>query len=175
MFGLDAATFDPERLREAFAEALQSAASNVHPNGNRTRGEFTGANDETSDEEQTHGKRDTADFRPAADIYDAADAYIVHFALPGAKKEDISLNWDAEKSELHVAGVIAREGDEEVIKTLALNERDVGVFERRVKLGREGIEAEGISAKMENGLLVVRVPKKAADEEWTEVMKVDIE
>lgn len=116
------------------------------------------------------------DFVPAADIFDTPDAYVVHISLPGAKKEDVGVNWDADKSELNVAGVIYRPGNEEFLKTLALDERRVGVFERKVKLGSKAhpanVDSEAIGAKMEHGVLMVTIPK---NEEFVEVKKVDIE
>lgn len=116
------------------------------------------------------------DFTPPADIFDTPDAYVVHISLPGAKKEDVGVNWDADKSELNVAGVIYRPGDEEFLKTLALDERKVGVFDRKVKLGSKAnpanVDADGIGAKMEDGVLLVTIPKT---EEFVEVKKVDIE
>ncbi|KAL6718516.1 hypothetical protein ACLMJK_004608 [Lecanora helva] len=122
-------------------------------------------------------------FTPATDIFDKSDAYVIHFSLPGAKKEDVGVNWDADRSELNVAGVVYRPGvDEEAMKTLALGERQVGVFERKVKLpgvGEKGekveVDAEGIGAKMEDGVLVVTIPKVRVEEEFVEVRKVDIE
>ena len=116
------------------------------------------------------------DFTPPADIFDTPSAYIVHVSLPGAKKEDVGVNWDADKSELNVAGVIYRPGDEEFLKTLALDERKVGVFERKVKLGSKAdpanVDSDEIGAKMEDGVLVVTIPKT---EEFVDVRKVDIE
>lgn len=116
------------------------------------------------------------DFTPPADIFDTPDAYVVHVSLPGAKKEDVGVNWDADKSELNIAGVIYRPGDEEFLKTLALDERKVGVFDRKVKLGSKAnpanVDADGIAAKMEDGVLLVTIPKT---EEFVDVKKVDIE
>ena len=116
------------------------------------------------------------DFTPPADIFDTPDAYVVHLSLPGAKKEDVGVNWDADKSELNVAGVIYRPGDEEFLKTLALDERKVGVFDRKVKLGSKenpaNVDADGIGAKMEDGVLLITIPKT---EEFVDVKKVDIE
>lgn len=116
------------------------------------------------------------DFTPPADIFDTPDAYVVHVSLPGAKKEDVGVNWDADKSELNVAGVIYRPGDEEFLKTLALDERNVGAFERKVKLGSKAnpanVDSDGIGAKMEDGVLLVTIPKT---EEFVDVKKVDIE
>ena len=117
------------------------------------------------------------DFTPPADIFDTEDAYIIHISLPGAKKEDVGVNWDADKSELNIAGVIYRPGDEEFLKTLALDERKVGVFERKIRLGSKvtpaQVDAEGISARMEEGVLMVTIPK--LESEFVEVKKVDIE
>ena len=91
----------------------------------------------------------------------------------------MGVNWDADKSELSVAGVVYRPGDEEFLKTLAMDERgkQVGVFERKIRLGSRthpaNVEEEGMGAKMEDGVLVVRVPKR--DSGYVEVKKVDIE
>ncbi|KAL8804645.1 MAG: hypothetical protein Q9182_002453 [Xanthomendoza sp. 2 TL-2023] len=118
------------------------------------------------------------DFSPPADIFDTDDAYIIHLSLPGAKKEDVGVAWDAEKSELAIAGVIYRPGgDEEFLKTLVMEERQVGVFERKIRLGSRAspavVEEEGMGARMEDGVLIVRVPKRDAG--YVEVRKVDIE
>jgi HSP20 family protein len=117
------------------------------------------------------------DFTPDADIFDTPSSFIVHVSLPGAKKEDVGVNWDAEKSELSIAGVIYRPGDEEFLKTLAMDERKVGPFERKIRLGTRAnpaqIDAEGITAKLEDGILRVDVPK--LEQDFVDVKKVDIE
>jgi len=117
------------------------------------------------------------DFTPPADIFDTESAYIIHLSLPGARKEDVGVNWDADKSELNVAGVIYRPGDEEFLKTLALDERKVGVFERKVRIGSKTdpaqVDADAVSAKMEDGILMVTIPK--VDGDIVEIRKVDIE
>ncbi|QIW96349.1 hypothetical protein AMS68_001867 [Peltaster fructicola] len=117
------------------------------------------------------------DFKPEADVFDTAEAFVVHVALPGAKKEDVGVNWDAEKSELSIAGVIYRPGDEEFLKTLALDERRIGAFDKRIRLGSRAspaqIDADGITAKLEDGVLLISVPK--LDSGYVEIKKVDIE
>lgn len=117
------------------------------------------------------------DYTPPVDVFDTEDAYVLHFSIPGAKKEDVGVNWDADKSELSVAGVIYRPGDEEFLKSLAMNEREVGAFERKVRLGSRAspalVEVDDISAKMEDGVLIVTVPK--TDREYVDVKKVEIE
>jgi HSP20 family protein len=120
---------------------------------------------------------DNEDHTPDADVFDTETAFVVHISLPGAKKEDVGVNWDAEKSELSIAGVIYRPGDEEFLKTLAMNERKVGPFDRKIRLGTRAtpahIDVDGITAKLEDGILRVEVPK--LDAGYVEIKKVDIE
>lgn len=115
-------------------------------------------------------------FTPPVDVFATESAYILHIALPGAKKEDVGVNFDSDKGVLNVAGVVYRHGDEEFLKTLTQGERKVGVFDRSVKLPPAGeedeVDGDAITAKLEDGILMVTVPK--VEKEWTEVKKVDI-
>lgn len=116
-------------------------------------------------------------FIPPVDVFSTEKAYVLHAALPGAKKENVGVNWDGDKGLLTLAGVVYRPGDEEFLKSLARSERKVGVFERAVKLPpgnneEEEIDGDAIAAKLEDGVLVITVPK--VEKEWTEVKKVDI-
>jgi len=131
--------------------------------------ELFGQNGENSGEQD--------DWKPEADVFDTESSFVVHISLPGAHKEDVGVTWDAEKSELTVSGVVHRPGDEAFLKSLALDERKVGAFERKVRLGTRAVPAhvdvEGITAKLDNGILIVDVPK--LNGEFVEVKKVDIE
>ncbi|KAJ0121692.1 hsp20-like protein [Diaporthe amygdali] len=151
-----------QRMRE-FLERAQGA----NDNNNRTRG----AGEEADD----------SSFTPPVDLFEQPDRWVLHFAVPGARKEDVGVNWDADRSVLSVSGVVHRPGDEDFIKGLINGERSVGLFSRDVGLppagqdrgdSKEEVNAEGIVAKMEDGILVVTVPK--VERGWTEVRKVDI-
>ncbi|OTA24933.1 hypothetical protein BTJ68_12306 [Hortaea werneckii EXF-2000] len=121
-------------------------------------------------------EKEDEDLKPEADVFDTPEAFVVHVSLPGAKKEDIGVNWDQEKSELSIGGVIYRPGGEELLQTLALDERKVGAFERKLRLGSRAnpaqVDVDGISAKLEDGILRVEVPKM--DSGYVEIKKVDI-
>jgi len=149
-------------IAQAFQTYAQQSARGAEGQGWGT----TGAADE-----------DENTFTPPLDIFSTPSAYILHVAIPGAKKEDVGVNWDAEKSELNIAGVVYRQGDEDFLKSLSKGERKVGVFERTVKLPfgdeKEEVDGDGISAKLEDGVLVVTVMK--VEKEWTDVKRVDIE
>ena len=123
-------------------------------------------------------------FAPPVDVFRTDGGWVLHLAVPGAKKEDLGVHWDAEKSTLFVSGVVHRPGDEAFLQGLVSGERKVGLFKREVKLPPVGAQAEqrgerdeiddtGITAKLEDGVLVVSVP--VVEREWTEVRKVDIE
>jgi len=99
-------------------------------------------------------------------MFDAPEAYIIHLSLPGAKKEDVGVDWDGENSVLRVAGVVHRPGaDEQLLSQLVVDgrKRETGVFEKAIRLGTKNepasIDVAGITAKMTDGVLVVKVPK----------------
>ncbi|OAA33161.1 HSP20-like chaperone [Moelleriella libera RCEF 2490] len=120
-------------------------------------------------------------FRPPTDIFNTENAFVVHMALPGAKKEHIGVNWRSDDGTLIVSGVVHYPGDEAFIQGLVSGERKVGMFERHVVLpppgvagsDKEDVDGSGITAKMEDGVLIITVPK--VEKEWTEIRKVDIE
>lgn len=124
------------------------------------------------------GRDATDTFSPPLDLFNTPSAYILHLALPGAKKSDIGVDWNPDAGELSVAGVVHRPGDEDFLSTLVEGERRVGVFERKIALPPRGadkdeVDGDAITAKMEDGVLIVTVPK--VEKEWTEIRKVDIE
>ena len=142
-------------LREQFAPNLNPQAANENSRSSNT-------------------DNDIDIFSPPLDLFSTPASYVLHLAIPGAKKEDVGVNWDPETSSLNIAGVIHRSGDEAFLKTLqGKGERKVGMFERKVELKGEEVDGEGIGAKLEDGVLVVTVPK--VEKGWTEIRKVDIE
>ena len=107
-----------------------------------------------------------ADFEPRADVFDTYDSYIIHLSLPGAKKEDVGVDWDGDNSVLRVAGVVHRPGaDEQLLSQLVVDgrKRETGVFEKAIRLGTKNepasIDIPGITAKMTDGVLLIKVPK----------------
>ncbi|KAI5808609.1 HSP20-like chaperone [Peziza echinospora] len=110
-----------------------------------------------------HKPQDENEFSPSVDVFDTQEAFVLHAALPGAKKEDIAVDFDPESNEIHIFGIIYREGDEKMIQSLVIKGRQVGIFKRKYRLGSQkrpaSIDASHITAKLENGILVVVVPK----------------
>lgn len=95
----------------------------------------------------------TGGFAPLADLEETDDAYLVEVELPGVKRDDVSVELSGrrlvvsgERKERERAGVLRR------------RTRAVGQFRHEVLLPGE-VDAEGVSASLEEGVLTVRVPK----------------
>jgi len=105
--------------------------------------------------EQTFGGMldEPAGWVPAVDIEELEDAYVVEAEVPGVKREDVNI--EVSGNELTISGEIKVREREGIIRRRT---RRVGQFEFRVLLPNE-VNAEGIDAKLNDGVLTVRIPK----------------
>lgn len=95
------------------------------------------------------------DFVPRANILENDKEFEIQLELAGFNKEDVKLN--IEKDLLSISG--SRKSDEKNENTnVHLRQIVEGSFERSFYLP-EDIAEDKISAKLENGVLVVRIPK----------------
>ena len=86
---------------------------------------------------------------PAVDIFENKEELLIVADLPGVAKEDLSIQFD--KGHLVLAGRLREFGPEEE------------PFDyRRTFVIPQGIDAEKISANLQNGVLRVTLPKPAA-------------
>ncbi len=93
------------------------------------------------------------------DVKEDADAYQVHAELPGIRKEDIHVHIDGP-----VVSISAERKQEKEIKDgerVLRTERYFGKVSRSFQLGQEVDEGQS-SAKFNDGVLELRLPKKAA-------------
>lgn len=95
-------------------------------------------------------------WKPATDAYETQEKYVVQMELPGLSKEEVGV--ELRDGELLIYGHRGsnREGGRFSHQVL---ERSYGPFARRFRLP-QGTDPEGIRARLENGLLVVLVPKR---------------
>ena len=91
-------------------------------------------------------------FTPASDIYETDSTYDVNLALAGFKKKDITLK--IEDNSLIISG--ERKKDES--KKYNLRQSAYGKF-RKVYTLPEDINSDKITAKMEDGILHIEIPK----------------
>lgn len=110
-------------------------------------------------------------FVPHVDIFDMPVRYMVHVSLPGAKKQNIQVDYMPAISVLHISGTVNRppEVQQEQMDGLVVDgrEREIGPFEKEIHLGTRlnpaDIAVDDISSKLEDGVLIVFLPKKAVD------------
>ena len=98
----------------------------------------------------------TSQWRPAVDVKEEDTRYVIHADLPGVDPKDIDITM--EDGVLTVKGQRQSETrDEQVGHTRV--ERVAGSFYRRFNLP-DTANSEGISARGENGVLEVVIPKQ---------------
>ena len=98
------------------------------------------------------------------DVQDNNKEYIIEAELPGVKKEEISLDINEEK--LTIA-VNHEENVEEEKKNYVHKERKTSSMSRKIYLADS--MSEGITAKLDNGVLKIIVPKQEKLENNTRI------
>jgi len=99
--------------------------------------------------------RENGCWQPVTDAYETPEKYVIQMELAGLTKDEVDI--EVRGSELAISGqkLSTREGRRFSHQVL---ERFFGPFCRRFRLPR-GADPDGIRASMENGLLVINVPK----------------
>ena len=92
------------------------------------------------------------------DVKESEKSYTVHAELPGVKKEDVQVT--IEGNTLAVSAEMKKASQEQEGDKLLRRERYYGKLYRGISLGQEVDEANA-SARFENGVLELVLPKKA--------------
>ncbi|MCU1498166.1 MAG: heat shock protein Hsp20 [Acidimicrobiales bacterium] len=95
-------------------------------------------------------------FVPLADVEETEDAYLVELELPGVDKKDIDISLSGRR--LTVTG---ERKEKERVGVLRRRTRSVGQFNYEIVLP-EAVEGDDISASLNDGVLVLRIPKATA-------------
>jgi HSP20 family protein len=90
---------------------------------------------------------------PPVDIEETDDAYVIEAELPGIKEKDVDIEHVG--NEISVTGEIKERERKGVVRRQM---RRTGRFEYRVRLP-EPVDSDRIDAKLEGGVLELRVPK----------------
>jgi len=113
--------------------------------------------DELFNELPAFGRNINNLFSPAVNIVENNEAYHLELMAPGRNKEDFSVA--VEKDLLTISYTAKEETKAEGLKSVR-KEFSLQSFKRSFNLD-EKINAEGIQAKYENGILKLLLPKKA--------------
>jgi HSP20 family protein len=95
---------------------------------------------------------------PTLDLVETPKEYVVRLEVPGIHKENLDINLTGPV--LTIKGH-REEAQESTGETYLWRERDAGKFVRALRLP-EAIEEAKVEATYQDGILTVRVPKKAA-------------
>ena len=109
----------------------------------------------------------TGDYGFKMDVEDAGDAYVVSAELPGVTKDQVEVELNEGRLSISVD---KKESDEKKGKTYLQKETSEWQASRGVYL--KDAAREGLSAKLEGGVLTVNVPKQ---QRQSNVTKVTIE
>ncbi len=108
-------------------------------------------------------------FTPAVDIKDEDDKLVVTTDLPGINKEDVEINLKDDMLEISAKSGKEQEKEEE---GYLRKERLYTRFHRAVRLPTS-VKEEGSTAKLENGVLTIALPKAKSEEEESKKIKVE--
>ncbi len=114
-------------------------------------------NDNFSSRISTH-----VDWEPRTNIIEAGDVVIIEVELPGVNKEDVSMILDNDN--ILVMRGIKRQPrlNESERVTYHLFEREFGSFYKRIIIDFP-LDPSRIKSVMENGVLIVKIPRKKAE------------
>jgi HSP20 family protein len=108
-------------------------------------------------ENDASGNAATSDWMPAVDIKEEENAFVIHADVPGVEPKDLDIHMEN--------GILTVKGERETVneesrKEYRRIERVRGQFYRRFTLP-DTADADQITARMDKGVLEVRIPKHA--------------
>lgn len=107
------------------------------------------------------------DLLPGKIIHETADNIVVKVMVPGIKKKNLNLN--VTESQITVEASFKLENDMDG-PIFSLKDNKAGTLKRRIKLPKK-VNPQEATAKLENGILKIEIPKLEKDEEF----KIEIE
>jgi HSP20 family protein len=96
--------------------------------------------------------RQPSGWRPAVDVIDAEKHYVLEVDLPGVDPSTVQVELEA--------GLLQIKGERQTSRGAVhtMRERRAGKFERSFRVP-EAVDADGVTAKYDKGVLEIRVPK----------------
>lgn len=96
-------------------------------------------------------------FTPLADVEETDDAYLIEVEVPGVDKKDVDISMSGRR--LTISG---ERKEKERVGILRRRTRAVGRFNLEIVLP-EDIDSSNVTASLEGGELIVRVPKASSE------------
>ncbi|MFQ5673361.1 MAG: Hsp20/alpha crystallin family protein [Nitrospinales bacterium] len=102
------------------------------------------------------GSPDSKTVEPRVNVMEGEDGFTLHVAVPGMKSDDIEI--EIKDDTLTLSGKSMEDKDDET-RNYRIREFSRRSFRRVFTLG-QWVDPDGITAKVENGLLEICLPKK---------------
>ncbi len=97
--------------------------------------------------------------RVKIDVKEDEKSYLVHAEIPGVKKDDINVSIDG--NQVSISAEVRREKEEKQGEKVLRSERYYGKVYRAFALAQD-VDQAGATARYENGILELTLPKKQA-------------
>jgi HSP20 family protein len=95
---------------------------------------------------------------PAINVRENENEFLIDVAAPGLKKNDFKLNY--ENGRLTISSELKAENEEKEAEKVTRREFSYKSFQRSFTVPENVVDAEKISAKYEDGILYVTLPKR---------------
>ena len=104
-------------------------------------------------------------WQPSADVFETEQEVVVRFEVAGVRGDDLRVN--VEGTVLRLRGV-RRTPPSSAIDRLHQMEISFGPFEREIAI-QAVFDSEGVRARLEDGFLEVRIPKRSRERRSLEI------
>ncbi|MEQ1502173.1 MAG: Hsp20/alpha crystallin family protein [Myxococcota bacterium] len=101
--------------------------------------------------------RRQARYQPAVDVIERDDGWLLILEVPGVPRSSLNIRLDGSRLVVRGDKPAAREGGKARVA-----EREVGAFQREFLVPFQ-VRAEGITARLEDGVLTVALPRSGPD------------
>jgi len=105
------------------------------------------------------------EFLPRVDAYETEDKVVLEVEVPGVKKDELKIT--VEDGVLRISGEKKTEKDEKG-RNYRIVERSFGKFERAFVIP-DYVDTKNISAKYDDGVLILEMPKKKEEKPALEI------
>jgi len=101
-------------------------------------------------------------YKPVLDVREGEEGWTLTADLPGLRPDDLDVHWEGDHLVLEGRVGQAPSGDasDDEGWTLVRRERGAGHFARRIRFARP-VDVDAIEAALTDGVLTVRVPRRA--------------
>lgn len=106
---------------------------------------------------------------PATNIKETEEAFVLELAAPGRKKEDFKIQLD--ENTLNISSEMKTESENKNERYTS-REFSYQSFKRSFSIPQNKVDSEKISAKYEDGVLVVQLPKQQAEKPKSKLIAI---